>query len=312
LGQGIRPTCNREVKRLVTRAVLASANTDVREKPTESGDHAVSLKQLPRHLVAENLADDPTLGNPLERLKRMGTDWIGVVIDYEGGLVEATIGLHTEAWLKLAEEEVKPRPFTHVLKRAAHMKAEQAISEVLCWGREPVYVRRLAQRKEEIYEELLGDWRPAEVAGTRDLLNTLKSHEVPVAVCSLRNSVHDDLKRLGLESSINAVVAAEDVQRCQPDPEAYMYAAQLLKRPVARCAVIGTSIQSFEAAHECGMQSIAIAGQRPLYELRAADLVVKQLDELSFVNFKQLFTLENGIEPQVELEEEVDAAPQVS
>ena len=109
----------------MTRAVSSSATADVRENRTELGNEPLGLKPLPKHLVAENLADDPTLGNPLQRHKRMGTDWIGVIMDYEGGLVEDTTRLHTEAWLRLAEEEVKPRPVTHVLKRAALMKAEQ-------------------------------------------------------------------------------------------------------------------------------------------------------------------------------------------
>ena len=47
--------------------------------------------------------------------------------------------------------------------------------------------------------------------------------------------------------------------------------------------------QSVEAAREGGMAAVVVAGQQPLYELGAADLVVRQLDELSLVNLKQLF-----------------------
>lgn len=136
------------------------------------------------------------------------------------------------------------------------------------------------------------------------------THQVPVAVCSTGRCVGADLKRLGLEAYISEVVAADDVERCRPDPEAYAYAAQRIGRPAVRCIVVGASNQSFEAAHDCGMQCVAVAGQGPLYELSAADLVVKQLQDISFVNFKQLFTLEEGIEPQVEPEEETEAAPQ--
>ena len=37
------------------------------------------------------------------------------------------------------------------------------------------------------------------------------------------------------------------------------------------------------------MAAVVVAGRHPVYELTAADLVVRQLDELSFVNLKQLF-----------------------
>ena len=58
-------------------------------------------------------------------------------------------------------------------------------------------------------------------------------------------------------------------------------------------------VQSVEAARECGMAAVVVAGRRPLYELGAADLVVKQLNELSVVGLKQLFRMEDLVAPQV-------------
>lgn len=58
-------------------------------------------------------------------------------------------------------------------------------------------------------------------------------------------------------------------------------------------------LQSVEAARECGMACVVVAGRNPLYELTAADLVVKQLQELSFVNLKQLFGMERRVDPRV-------------
>ena len=58
-------------------------------------------------------------------------------------------------------------------------------------------------------------------------------------------------------------------------------------------------LQSVEAARECGMACVVVAGRNPLYELTAADLVVRQLQELSLVNLKQLFQLEDRVDPRV-------------
>ncbi len=55
-------------------------------------------------------------------------------------------------------------------------------------------------------------------------------------------------------------------------------------------------MQSVEAARESGMAAVVVAGQQPLYELGAADLVVRQLDELTFINLKQLFRNEAHVE----------------
>ncbi len=47
------------------------------------------------------------------------------------------------------------------------------------------------------------------------------------------------------------------------------------------------------------MRAVVVAGRKPLYELGAADLVVRGLDELSFINLKQLFSDEESVEAQV-------------
>ena len=47
------------------------------------------------------------------------------------------------------------------------------------------------------------------------------------------------------------------------------------------------------------MRAVVVAGRKPLYEMGAADLVVRGLDELSFINLKQLFSNEEGVEGNV-------------
>ena len=47
------------------------------------------------------------------------------------------------------------------------------------------------------------------------------------------------------------------------------------------------------------MRAVVVAGRKPLYEMGAADLVVRGLEELSFVNLKQLFSDEEGVEGSV-------------
>jgi hypothetical protein len=47
------------------------------------------------------------------------------------------------------------------------------------------------------------------------------------------------------------------------------------------------------------MKCVALAGRQPVYELGAADLVVRDLSQLSFVNLKQLFAREEMVAAQV-------------
>ena len=47
------------------------------------------------------------------------------------------------------------------------------------------------------------------------------------------------------------------------------------------------------------MASVVVAGRQPLYELKAADLVVKHLSELRVMNLKQLFRNEDLVAASV-------------
>ena len=57
---------------------------------------------------------------------RLGPGWMGVIMEYEGVLVEDSSELHSQALEQLGREEQKARPLHHALKRAEGMKAEQA------------------------------------------------------------------------------------------------------------------------------------------------------------------------------------------
>lgn len=288
----------------------------------------------------EGLVDDQTLGNPLQRLERLGTGWIGAVFDWEGVLVENWPDAHRQAWLLLAEEEDKRLPMAFELQRSDGMKAEQVISEVFCWARDPSEVRRLATRKHELVNALVvaeqqGGTEPdltkisgtadgahaqqlpefRERPGARQLLGALSNAGVPVTIgcCAPRDEVERGLKQLGLEDFFQdqGIIAAEDVQYGKPDPECYLYAAQLLERPPLRCVVFGSDNRAIEAAKDAQMKTVAVSGTRPHYELASADTVVRELGELSVSNLKNLFSLEelrdpDEIEPEFELEPEVD------
>lgn len=60
--------------------------------------------------------DDLSLRNPLKRAERMNTGWFGVIMEYEGVLVEDTYEAQQSAWLKVAQELGYPRPLGHLFR----------------------------------------------------------------------------------------------------------------------------------------------------------------------------------------------------
>jgi HAD superfamily hydrolase (TIGR01509 family) len=254
-----------------------------------------------------NRADNPNIHNPVLRLERMGCGWVGVILEWEGVIVEDNPKMERQAWLMLAEEEGKSPPPAFVLKRTEGMKNEQAISEVLCWSRDPSELRHMSARKEEIHKNLRNGAFYQVREGSKEFMNTLMKHKIPIAVASTRprKVLEEAIESAGVRSSLDAVVSAEDVHRGKPDPEMFLYAAQLLNHLPERCIVFGNSNTTVEAAHDAHMKCVAVASTRPVYELGAADMVVNQLDELSIIDLKNLAAIESP-EPEVEMELEVE------
>jgi 5-amino-6-(5-phospho-D-ribitylamino)uracil phosphatase len=250
-----------------------------------------------------NRADNPKIHNPLLRLERMGCGWLGVILEWEGVIVEDDPKVEKKAWLLLAEEEGKSPPAAFVLRRIEGMKNEQAISEVLCWSRDPTEMRRMAARKEEIHKNLRNSAFHQVRDGSKEFMNTLAKHKIPIAVASTRprKVLEEAIESTGVQSSLSVVVSAEDVHRGKPDPEMFIYAAQMLNYLPERCIVFGNSNSTVEAAHDARMKCVAVASTRPVYELGAADMVVNRLDELSIIDLKNLSAVDSS-EPEVELE----------
>ncbi|OAY76574.1 Uncharacterized protein ACMD2_10720 [Ananas comosus] len=282
------------------------------EYPIDTASSSSSSSPPTRLWPPPNRADNPSLHNPLLRHERMGCGWLGVIFEWEGVVVEDDPESAKQAWLLLAEEEGKSPPPAFVLKRIEGMKNEQAISEVLCWSRDPAEMRRLASRKEEIHKTLIGGAFYQIRSGSQEFVDVLTSHKIPIAVASTRprKVLEDSIDATGLRGFLNAVVAAEDVYRGKPDPEMFLYAAQLLNFIPERCIVFGNSNSSVEAAHDARMKCVAVASKHPVYELSAADLVVRRLDELSVVDLKNLADIDSPeFEPEPEMEEEKDPVP---
>uniref|UniRef100_A0A2P2KGX7 Uncharacterized protein n=1 Tax=Rhizophora mucronata TaxID=61149 RepID=A0A2P2KGX7_RHIMU len=264
----------------------------------------------------KNRADNPSLHNPLLRQERMGCGWLGAIFEWEGVIVQDNPDLVQQAWLVLSQEEGKSPPPAFILRRVEGMKNEQAISEVFCWSRDPAELRRMATRKEEIYQALQGGIYRLRT-GSKEFVNVLMHYKIPMALVSTRprKSLESTIGTLGIEGHFNAIVAAEDVHRGKPDPEMFIYASQLLKFIPERCIVFGNSNQTVEAAHDVQMKCVAVASKHPVYELGAADLVVRHLNELSIVDLKNLADIESpefrSFEPEMEPEEEGDPSTSV-
>ncbi|GAX75419.1 hypothetical protein CEUSTIGMA_g2863.t1 [Chlamydomonas eustigma] len=267
-------------RKLVSRkfsSSLVAAPVKVEEQLKEQE----ALLPLPR--VVEGLVDDPSIHNPLERSHRLGTGWFGVICEYEGVLVESHWEGHMQAWLRVASELGYPRPLGQSFRRVRGLRDDVVVSRVFNWTQNPMMAKKIAERKSEVYEEMCGGRQPAEMLEAKPFLDMLRRYKIPVATsCALpEKSVLGGLQRHGLSPYFNTVVTAADGGATEVEWY-FMYAAQQIQRPPMRCIVIGNN---------------------PVYNFTSADLVVKDLSQLSFLNLKKLFGEEQLVEPRLSPEE---------
>ena len=268
------------------------------------------LRGAEKHMFPPvGVADDPTLANPLERLNRLGAGWFGCVFELEGVLVKARDAEHRASWMRLAKERDEPPPPEMVLKFASTTKPETFISRHLRWTRDPMEMRRMNERRAEIYREILdetGDAGEELLPGVLSFLELLRQSKVPMAVtCGTKTfaQLRDACERLDIlrffENPDSPVgeprcVGADDVSDWLPDPMPIERACELMGRPPTRTVVFGDNTTVTEACYEARAKSVLLLGRQPRYELQGADAVLTRLTDYSYQNLKQLFSEEQS------------------
>ncbi len=114
---------------------------------------------------------------------------------------------------------------------------------------------------------------------------------MPVAICSgaIRPEIEIGLEQLGVRSHVQLIVAAEDTNRCKPDPEGYLLALDGLRHAClpdllpSQCLVVEDSLAGVQSALRAGMHVVAVAHTYTPLELQHAGAhhVVPSLASLS-------------------------------
>ncbi len=214
-------------------------------------------------------------------MKRASSPPFGAIFDWDGVIIDSA-KLHERSWHRLAAElgtTIAPDSFI----RGFGMKSAQIIEQIHRWATEPAEIARLTNRKEALYRKIVAQSEIAPLPGVVEWLDRLHEAEVPCAVASStqRANIAAVLERIGLQEAFSAIVSAEDVVHGKPNPEVFEKAAERLGLAAPACVVFEDAHVGIEAAHAAGMKVVAVATTHPAGELRAADLVVRRLDELT-------------------------------
>jgi len=222
-----------------------------------------------------------TLPHPLEFpiIPAMTKSW-GVLFDWDGVVIDSS-SQHERSWELLANERGLVLPEGHF--KAGFGKKNEVIIPTLGWGDDLDLVSELADRKEELYRQLVATEGVIVLPGARELLIALKENGIPRAVGSStpRGNLDALFEATGLDALFDEVVCGTDVLHGKPDPEVFLKGAELLGLPPPRCVVIEDAFAGIEAARRGGMKVVGVATTNPLSSLGECDLAVETLLEVS-------------------------------
>jgi len=124
------------------------------------------------------------------------------------------------------------------------------------------------------------------------------SQKYPLAMASgaLRDEVTLMIEAAGIAHYFDAVVAAEDVSKGKPAPDAYLKALEELNKKHPKknitpedCLVVEDSKEGLLSAHAAGMKCVAVTTTYPAEELSTADRVVPVLTAVRVKDLEALF-----------------------
>ena len=207
------------------------------------------------------------------------------------GVLADTGLIHFESWVKLGKKI--GREFTRALFEQTFGQQSPTITRKLV-GPEPdeEHIEEWADFKEKSYRDMVQD-KLKPLPGVIKILTDLKSKGFKLAVGSSGPSenVYLLLSSLKIKELFDVVITAAEVKKGKPAPDVFLIAAEALKIDPKNCIVIEDAPVGVEAAIRAGMISIALTTTHSKEELLGAQLVIKNLSEISIDDILSLFSL---------------------
>lgn len=214
-------------------------------------------------------------------LKAVIFDFNGVIVDDEPLHFELFRQVLGEAELPLTEEDYQAK-YLGYDDRACFATALRDAGRA-AQANEPTFIKRLVARKAELYRRAIGA-RCSFFPGVIELVRRL-AMKFPLAIASgaLRDEIETVLNHGEIRDCFPAIIAAEDITRCKPDPEGYcvalaaLNAQRALAIQAAECLVVEDSIAGVAAAKRAGLRCLAITNSYAAEALQQADWIAASL-----------------------------------
>ncbi len=197
-------------------------------------------------------------------------DMDGVLVDSEPFICEAAIRMFKERGLDVKPDDF--RPFVG----AGENRYLGGPAEKYNF---PLDIERDKARTYAIYGEIVkGRLKP--LPGVHEFIARCRGKGLRLALASSADRIKVDinLREIGLPAgTFAALVNGLDVQRRKPYPDIFLFAAEKLGVPIARCLVIEDAVNGVQAAKAADAKCLALLTSFPREKLAGADWISNTL-----------------------------------
>jgi beta-phosphoglucomutase len=180
-----------------------------------------------------------------------------VLWDVDGVLIDSA-EQHRTSWQLLAEENGFAYSDERFWATFGRRNAD-VIPSMFGTGYPPEMVARLADRKEELYRQLLSA-EAEPLPGATELMAALHvaGYRQALGSSAPRENIVLVIRLLGIGSYLDGSVSGEEVAEGKPAPDIYLAAAKQVGVAPDHCLVIEDAVAGIEAAHAASMRCLAV------------------------------------------------------
>lgn len=182
----------------------------------------------------------------------------GIIFDLDGVLL-STDEYHYQAWKAIADELgiYFDKTINNKLRGVSRMDS----LDIILGGKyySPLDKQRFAEKKNNIYRELLNDLSPSVVSDdVRSTLVALRALGIKTAIGSSSKNTKFILQKVELTDMFDAISDGTNIIRSKPDPEVFLKAAEFIGLNPCECIVVEDAYSGIEAAKAGDFTAAAI------------------------------------------------------
>jgi len=185
----------------------------------------------------------------------------GIIFDLDG-VICFTDKYHYLAWKAISDEEgiFFDESINNRLRGVSRMASLDIILEKSEKEYTTVQKMDMAERKNAIYRESLGQMSPADLSDeVKNTLEELRRRGYKMAIGSSSKNTPYILEKIGLGSYFDAVSDGNNITRSKPDPEVFLKAADFISEKPEDCLVVEDAVSGAQAGH-AGRFTVACLG----------------------------------------------------